>query len=140
MSDLNYCSFIGRLGKDPEMKAMPSGESVTNFSIAVGEQWKDKQSGQKRERVEWINCVAFKGLADVCGNYLQKGSRVFVSGKWRTRKWEKDGVTKYATEIVVGELNMLDSRSDHAGPPESESVPEKPKPGAFDDFNEDIPW
>ena len=140
MSDLNYCSFIGRLGKDPEMKAMPSGESVTNFSIAVGESWKDK-SGQKVERTEWINCVAFKGLADVCGNYLQKGSRVFVSGKMRTRKWEKDGVTKYTTEIVVGELNMLDSRSDHASPPANESVPEKPMPGAFDDFDDsNIPF
>ena len=137
-NDLNRCEFIGRLGRDVESKYLPSGGAVANFSIAVGRSW--KKDGEKKEATTWVSVVAFDKLGEVCIEYLKKGSRIFVAGEWRTREWEKDGIKRYTTEIVASQMQMLDSRSDHAVPPANESVPEKPKPGAFDDFNEDIPW
>lgn len=107
MSDLNKCLFIGRLGKDPEQRFMPSGDAVVNFSLAVGESWKDKQ-GQKQERTEWVNVVAFGRLAEIMAQYLHRGSKVFISGKHRTQEYEKDGIKRYKAEIVVNEMQMLD--------------------------------
>lgn len=113
MSDLNQCTFIGRLGRDPETRSFPSGDQVTNFSIAVTETWKDKQSGEKMERTEWINIVCTGGLSKVAGEYLRKGSQVMISGKLRTRKWQdKDGQDRYSTEIRADQLQMLGSRQD----------------------------
>lgn len=109
-NDLNRCEFIGRLGRDPEAASLPNGNAVSKFSIAVGESWKDKQTGEKQERTTWVNIVAFGILAEVMNKYLTKGSRVFVSGKLSIRKYEKDGQTKYATEVIANEMQMLDSR------------------------------
>lgn len=108
-NDLNQCSFIGRLGKDVEMRQMPSGDSVASFSIAVGKQWKTKE-GEKKEQTTWINVVAFKSLADICGKYLKKGSKVFIGGELRIREYEKDGSKRYASEIVADKMQMLDGK------------------------------
>ena len=98
---LNKCTFIGRLGKDVEMRYTPSGTAIANFSIAVSETWKDKATGEKKEKTEWINCVAFGRTAEICGEYLTKGKQVYIEGKMQTDKYEKDGVTKYSTKINV---------------------------------------
>lgn len=112
-NDLNQCNFIGRLGQDVEIKYLPSGEAVANLSIAVGETWKDKQTGAKQERTEWVRGVAFGKLADIMGQYLAKGSKVFIGGKMRTRKWQdQSGADRYSTEIVVKDMQMLDSRQE----------------------------
>ena len=103
----NRCEFIGNLGKDPEIRYTQSGTPVANFSLAANETWKDRD-GDKQEHTEWIRCVAWNKLAEICGEYLQKGSQVFCAGKLRTRKWEdREGVTRYTTELVVNELRML---------------------------------
>lgn len=103
---LNMCIFIGNLGADPEVRSLPNGSQVANFSIACTENWKDA-SGQKQERTEWIRCNAWRGLAEIAQKYLNKGSRVHIIGKFRTRQWEKDGQKQYSTEIEVAELIML---------------------------------
>jgi len=111
-NDLNRCSFIGRLGRDPEVKYMPSGSAVVNFSIAVGQSWKDKETGQKKEKTEWVRISAFGKLAEICGEYLSKGKQIFISGRMETRKWEKDGVPQYSTEIIANDVQFLGSRVD----------------------------
>lgn len=109
--DLNLCQFIGRLGKDPEMRYTPAGAAVANFSIASSEQWKDKQSGEKQERTEWVRIVAFNRLAEVIGEYLKKGSKIYISGRMQTRKWQDDsGADRYSTEIVANNMQMLDTK------------------------------
>ena len=101
---INSCHFIGNLGKDPEMKYTSAGMAICKFSIAVTEKWKDK------DNTEWIWCVAFNKLAEICGEYLSKGSPVYVSGKWHTSSWDnKDGVKQYKTELTVNEMNMIGS-------------------------------
>jgi single-strand DNA-binding protein len=110
-NDLNRCEFIGNLGDAPEVRYLPSGDPVANFTIACNRQWKDRDSGEKKEAVEWVPMVVFGGLADVCQEYLGKGHRVFVAGRWRTRSWEKNGQRHYRTEIVVQDLQMLGSPS-----------------------------
>lgn len=112
MSDLNRCEFIGRLAADPEVRRMGSGDLVVNLRLAVSDNWRDKNSGERKERTEWISVVIFnEQLAKVAEQYLKKGSRVFVAGSMQTRKWEKDGVDRHTTEIVLqkfrGELQML---------------------------------
>jgi single-strand DNA-binding protein len=108
-NDLNSCSFIGRLGKDPETKFMPSGEAVTNLSIAVG--WKTKE----KEGAEWISLVAFGKLAEICGEYLKKGSQIYAQGRMRTRKWQdKEGRDRYTTEVVMDRMQMLGPKPDGA--------------------------
>jgi len=109
---LNSCNFIGNLGKDVEIRVMPSGVSVANFSIAVADGYKDKQTGEQVDATEWVRCTAFGKLAEICGQYLQKGSKVYVSGRMKTRKYDKEGVTHYATEIALDNIQMLDSRSE----------------------------
>jgi single-strand DNA-binding protein len=138
-NDLNQCNFIGRLGKDPEVRQLPSGDKVTNFSIAVGSSWKDKQTGQKKEHTEWIDIDTFGGLAGVCGEYLRKGSKVFVSGEFKTRKWEdQSGNTRYSTSIKARDMQMLDSRSDAgSSPPDAGQGSSQPS-NNFDDG--DIPF
>ena len=106
-NDLNLCQFIGRLGKEPEIRYTQGGDAVANFSIAVGESWKNK-AGEKVEKVEWVRCVAWRRLAEVIGEYLTKGSQVYISGKFQTRSWEdSDGEKKYMTEIQVIQMQML---------------------------------
>ncbi len=149
-NDLNQCNFIGRLGQDVESRFLPNGDEVVNFSIAVGESWQDKQ-GEKQERTEWIRVVAFRGLAGVCSKYLSKGSKVFVSGKFKTRKWQaQDGTDRYSTEIVANDMQMLDTRSsDDSGQqnptpqqsaPPAQNAPQQQQPQGFDDFDDSIPF
>lgn len=108
--------LIGNLGQDPETRYMPNGGAVTNISVATSETWKDKTTGQPQERTEWHKVVFFNRLAEIVGEYLRKGSKVYVEGTLRTRKWQgQDGQDRYTTEIVAGEMQMLDSRPQGAG-------------------------
>jgi single-strand DNA-binding protein len=144
---VNKVILIGNLGKDPEVRYMPSGGAVTNVTIATSESWKDKQSGDQQERTEWHNVVFFNRLAEIAGEYLKKGSKVYVEGSLRTRKWQdKEGKDRYTTEIVAGEMQMLDSRGAGGGAPsqregsggswqKGESVAEP-----AGDFDDDIPF
>lgn len=146
-NDLNLCQFIGRLGQDPEQKFLPSGAAVCNFSIAVGEQWKDKQSGERQERTEWVRITAFGKLAEICGQYLTKGSRIYASGRMVTRKWQaQDGTDRYTTEIKLDEMQMLDGRQDgqHAqrpAPQQRQAAPQQQAApaGQFGDFDDVLP-
>ncbi len=138
-NDLNQCQFIGRLGKDPESRFMPNGKAVTSFSLAVGSQWKTKD-GEKQESTEWVNCTAFDKLGEICGEYLKKGAQVFVSGKLKTDKYDKDGVTHYSTKVIVNEMQMLGGKSEgQESKPAQQSKPEK-QPAAGDEFLDDIPF
>ncbi len=145
MAGINKVILVGRLGKDPETKYMPSGDAVTSFSIATSENWKDKQSGEKREKTEWHNIVAFRRLGEICGEYLRKGSQVYIEGKLQTRKWQdKNGNDRYTTEIVANEMQMLGGRpgGDSFAPAQS-SAPRRAEPAPAmveDGFDDDIPF
>lgn len=113
---VNKVILVGNLGADPDVRSMQSGDRVVNLSIATSESWKDKSSGERREKTEWHRVVVFnQGLINVCENYLKKGSKVYIEGQLETRSWEQDGQKKYTTEVVLrpyrGELTMLDSRN-----------------------------
>lgn len=113
---VNKVILIGNVGQDPEVKYMPSGGAVTNISVATSETWKDKNTGQPQERTEWHRVVFFNRLGEIAGEYLKKGSKVYVEGALRTRKWQaQDGTDRYTTEIVGSEMQMLDGRGDGAG-------------------------
>ena len=107
---INRVIIIGNVGQDPETRYLPSGEAVTNLSVATSESWKDKNSGERKERVEWNRVVAFGKLAEIISEYARKGSKLYISGSLRTRKWEKDGQTHYTTEIVAKEMQLLDRK------------------------------
>jgi len=111
---VNKVILIGNCGNDPETRYMPNGGAVTNLSIATSESWKDKTSGQMQERTEWHRCVFYQRLAEIAGEYLKKGSKVYVEGSLRTRKWQQDGQDRYTTEIIVNEMQMLDGRGEGA--------------------------
>lgn len=132
---LNKVLIIGNLGSDPEIKYTSSGSAVANLSIATSERWKDRNTGEQKEQVEWHRVVLFSRLAEIAEQYLKKGSKVFVEGKLQTRDWEDaEGKKRYTTEVIAREMTMLDSRSgsDNAPQPQSSS-PE-------DNFEEDIPF
>ena len=112
---INKVILVGNLGNDPDTRYLPNGDPVTNISIATSESWKDKQTGQNVDRTEWHRVVFFRRLAEISGEYLKKGSKVYVEGKLQTRQWEKDGQKHYTTEIVGNEMQMLDSRGDMGG-------------------------
>lgn len=155
---LNKVQFIGHLGRDPDVNYLPSGAAVCNFSVAASEKWKDKNSGEQMERTEWLRCTAFERLAEVCGEYLKKGSLVYVEGSLQTRKWQdKDGVDRFTTECRVGSMKMLGGRQGRDGGEErqrpaaapaakpaarpSGGVPgRKSEPSGFDDMDDDIPF
>lgn len=164
MASVNKVILVGNLGRDPEVRYMPNGEAVANFSIATTDTWKDK-SGQKQEKTEWHNIVMYRRLAEIAGEYLKKGRPVYVEGRLQTRKWEKDGVTRYTTEIVADQMQMLGSGRDggssagyddsaydmnqepsyapaQAAPRATPSAPPAaPAAGAgFDNFDDDIPF
>lgn len=111
MAGVNKVILLGNLGKDPEIRHLENGTAVASFSIATSETYKDKTSGERIEKTEWHNVVLWRGLAEVAEKYLHKGDQVYIEGKLRTRSWEKDGVTRYTTEIVVDNMNMLSKRS-----------------------------
>jgi len=112
---VNKVILIGNLGKDPEVKYFPNGDAFCNVTLATSESWNDKQSGEKKERTEWHNVVFTRKLAEIAGQYLKKGAKVYVEGSLRTRKWEKDGIERYTTEILVNDMQMLDGRSSGGG-------------------------
>ena len=115
MASFNKVILIGNLGKDPELKFLPSGKPVANFSIATSEKWKDKSTGETKEQTEWHSIVIFGKLAEICGQYLKKGSSVFVEGRLQTRKWQdKNGQDRYTTEIIANEMKMLGGRGDQS--------------------------
>ena len=124
MSSVNKVILIGNLGRDPEVRSMSSGDPVVNLSLATSERWKDKSSGEQREKTEWHRVVVFdERLCDVAQKYLRKGSKIYIEGQLQTRKWaDQQGVEKYSTEVVLkrfnGVLTMLDSRSDQSEQPE----------------------
>lgn len=147
---INKVILIGNLGRDPEVRYMPSGGAVTNVTLATSETWKDKNTGEQQERTEWHRVVFFNKLGEIAGEYLKKGSKVYVEGSLRTRKWQgQDGQDRYTTEIVASEMQMLDSRggstaydapapmqrpsSQPQSAPASSSIPDN-------DFDDDIPF
>ena len=133
---VNKVIIIGNVGQDPETRYLPSGEAVTNLSVATSESWKDKNSGERKDRTEWHKVVAFGRLAEIISEYAKRGSKLYISGSLRTRQWEKDGQTHYTTEIVAKEMQMLDRKEPEAG-----NQNQKPEAGGFDDFEENkIPW
>lgn len=110
MAGINKVILVGRLGRDPEVRYTPSGVAVANFSMATSEEWKDKDTGDKKERTEWHRIVAWRRLGEICGEYLHKGSQIYIEGKLQTRDWEdRDGNKRYTTEIVAQNMQMLDS-------------------------------
>src|SRR6187402_1575574 len=124
MASVNKVIIVGNLGKDPETRTFPSGGRVCNVTIATSERWKDKQSGEMKEATEWHRVVFNDRLAEIAGEYLRKGSQVYVEGSLRTRKWtDKDGVEKYTTEIRADEMQMLGSKPD--GAPSRAAAPAK---------------
>jgi single-strand DNA-binding protein len=148
---VNKVILVGNLGKDPETKYMPSGDCVCNFSLATTESWKDKTSGEKVEKVEWHNIVMFKRQAEIAGEYLRKGSQVYIEGKLKTRKWQdKTGNDRWTTEIEARDMQMLGSRGGNAGmgaPAASQSASQSSAPQssaapAQDEsaFGDDIPF
>lgn len=142
---VNKVILIGNLGQDPEIRYMPSGGAVANITLATSETWKDKQSGEAQERTEWHRVVFFNRLAEIVGEYLRKGSKIYVDGKIQTRKWQdKDGQDRYTTEIVANEMQMLDSRgqqvSSSAPKRETSKAATKQAVSATDSFDDDIPF
>lgn len=141
---VNKVIIIGNIGSDVELKPMPNGGGVTNISVATSESWKDKQSGQMQERTEWHRVVFFGKLAEIVATYCTKGSKLYLEGSLRTRKWQDNsGVEKYTTEIVASEMQMLDSKGGSQGGQQyqqPQAAAGQPKPPAFDDFNDDIPF
>ena len=116
MSSLNKVFLIGNLGRDPDIRYMPNGEAVVNFSIATSESWNDRQSGQRVERTEWHNITMYRRLAEIAGQYLKKGSQVYIEGRIQSRKYtDKDGIERTAYDIIGNEMKMLGSRNASAG-------------------------
>lgn len=147
---VNKVILVGNLGKDPEVRYMPSGGAVANVTLATSEQWKDKQSGEQKERTEWHSVVFYQRLAEIVGEYLKKGSQIYVEGSLRTRKWQdKSGNDRYTTEIVASEMQMLGGRSSGGGSSaefgggssRGTAAPAGGDEGRFDTgFDDDIPF
>jgi single-strand DNA-binding protein len=139
--DLNRCTFIGRLGKDPEIRYMPNGTGVANMTIAVGDDYKDKNTGEKVEQTEWVRLSLFGKQAENAVEYLKKGSKIYVEGKFKTRSYEKDDVTHYVTEIQVQSFQMLDSKPASNEPAQQQqSRPAQRQAPEMDSFDDDIPF
>ena len=150
---VNKVILVGNCGQDPETRFMPSGGAVTNLSIATSESWKDKTSGEPQERTEWHRVVFFNRLAEIAGEYVKKGSKLYVEGSLRTRKWQgQDGQDRYTTEIVGSEMQMLDSRNSQGGYDASQQgaaqmsnqssspQPAPQAPQGMESFDDDIPF
>ncbi len=157
---VNKVILIGNLGQDPEVRYMPNGGAVTNITLATSESWKDKNSGENQEKTEWHRVVAFRRLAEIMGEYLKKGSKVYIEGKLQTRKWQDNsGNDRYTTEIVADQMQMLDSRgggSESFAPRQSSGAPQQQSqapqgqgqsapaqqqaPQSAPDFEDDIPF
>ena len=165
MRGVNKVILVGNLGQDPDIRALPSGTAVANVSLATNESWRDKQTGEQHERTEWHRCVFFGRLAEIAGEYLRKGSQIYVEGSLRTRKWQDpNGIERYSTEVVVNDLQMLGSPADRRSENRAQGAAPTPSnrsaPGAADasrraaaqsapgagapsaglDFDDDIPF
>ncbi len=142
MAGINKVILIGRLGSDPEVRYTPDGTAVANFSIATSEEWTDKATNEKKERTEWHRIVAWRRLGEICGEYLSKGKQVYIEGKLQTRSWEKDGVTRYTTEIVASDVQFLGSKNsaDTYRPPGPAETPASSAPSIPDKQDDDIPF
>ena len=153
MASVNKVIIVGNLGKDPETRYAPSGDAVTNIVVATAETWKDKTSGEKREATEWHRVVFFGKLAEIAGQYLKKGSQVYLEGKLKTRKWQdKDGQDRFTTEINADEMKMLGSKGDgqqqegqrpqqtQQRPPANTQRQPQGQAGGFSDFEDSIPF
>lgn len=123
MSGVNKVILVGRLGKDPEVRNLENGTAVANFTMATSESYKDKTTGEKKEITEWHNIVLWRGLAEISQRYLHKGDLVYIEGKLRTRSWEKEGVTRYTTEVVADNMTMLSTRGSGGGQSGSSYAP-----------------
>lgn len=161
MASVNKVIIVGNLGRDPETRYMPNGDAVTNVAVATTESWKDKNTGEKKELTEWHRITFYRKLAEIAGQYLKKGSQVYVEGRLQTRKWtDKEGVERYTTEIIADTMQMLGSRQgmgggapmddDYGSAPAprqnagsgggaSRSAPSRPAPN-FSDMDDDIPF
>ena len=157
MASVNKVILIGNLGRDPETRYMPDGGAITNISVATTDVWKDK-NGEKQEKTEWHRVAFFGKLAEIAGEYLKKGSQVYVEGRLQTRKWQdKDGADKYTTEVIADRMQMLGSRQgmgggagagaereggerDSGAAPRGAAKPAAKAGGKFDDFEDDIPF
>lgn len=141
---INKVILVGNLGADPDTRYMPSGGAVTNLSIATSESWKDKQSGEQKERTEWHKVAMFGRLAEISAEYLRKGSQVYIEGKIRTRKWQdKDGNDRWTTEVIADEMQMLGGRGGGGAPARDDSYSQSSPPQKAaepDDFDDDIPF
>lgn len=149
---VNKVILVGNVGQDPETRHMPNGNAVTNLSLATSETWKDKTTGQPQEKTQWHRVVFFNKLAEIVSEYVRKGSKLYIEGSLRTRSWEQDGITRYATEIVANEMQMLDSRGgsdqqDNTANRQHQNQQSRAKPQSaqsgpanFDNFDSDIPF
>jgi len=145
MSGVNKVILIGRLGKEPEVRNLENGTAVANFSMATTETYRDRNSGERKEITEWHNIVLWRGLADIAAKYLHKGDMVYIEGKLRTRSWEKEGVTRYTTEIVADNMNMLSPKSGGGAPSMNneygaERTPSTPVSAPVDSSTDDLPF
>ncbi len=143
---INKVIIVGNLGQDPDTRYSPSGAAVTNFTVATNESWKDKETGEQKDRTEWHKITMFGRLAEVSAEYLRKGSQVYIEGKLRTEKWkDKDGNERYTTKIIADEMQMLGGRGGGGAPMQdsgaSQGAPPSPPPqGSSDEFDDDIPF
>ena len=160
MASVNKVIIVGNLGKDPEVRYMPSGSAICNITVATSRQWKDKTSGERQEETEWHRVALFDRLAEIAGEYLKKGKSVYIEGRLKTRKWtDKEGVEKYTTEVIAQEMTMLGGRDGGGGgddmgepraaaprsaPPARSAPAPRPAPTksstGFDDMDDDIPF
>ncbi len=147
MAGVNKVILVGNLGNDPETRYTADGKAISNITVATSETWKDKTSGEKKEKTEWHRVAFFGRLAEIVGQYLRKGAKVYVEGKLETKKWQaKDGSDRYTTSIIANELQMLDSRGDKpqsnasTAQPQSNTPPPSVPQGGVEDFDDDIPF
>ena len=157
MAGINKVILVGNLGRDPETRYMPSGDPIANVSVATSRRWRDRDSGEQKERTEWHRVVFFRRLAEIASEYLKKGSKVYIEGRLQTREWEREGQKHYTTEVVATEMQMLDSRgntgggpaasgrggdmgSDTGGDSGSSGPTDDFGPPPADDFDDDIPF
>ncbi len=142
MAGINKVILIGNLGRDPEVRYTPDGAAVANFSIATSQEWKDRETGEKREKTEWHRIVAWRKLGELCGEYLSKGRQVYIEGRLQTRDWEdRDGNKRYTTEVIASEVQFLGPK-EPSGPRDSYGGPPPPEaePPGMDSGDDDIPF
>lgn len=145
---INKVILVGNVGNAPEVRQTTEGNAITTLSLATSETWKDKQTGEKQEKTEWHRVVFFKQLAEIVGKYVRKGSKLYIEGSLRTRKWQdQQGIDRYTTEIVANDMQMLDSRHDEERPDNNgpgyaaqNPIPANNQPPVLQDFDDDVPF